>query len=309
MPRIRTLKPEILEDEKTSRLSDTAFRLFTSMIILADDHGNVRADARWLQAQIWWAAAAPPDALAALLELWSAGLVHVYGVRGGTYATLTGWTKHQRVDNAGKGRVPAPDDPDARKVAVDEGRLTCTDELLAASCGESRRVAANFGEKPLDQEGDQDPEGEGNPPRKRGESRAPASRVSQAGVPPRDLATWQPQESERRLAQSLATKDGLPIVVEEEAEKFREYYTANGKALADLNAGFRGWLRKVAQFEREARGRSGDPPPKRVKAITGPYVSRERGADGVQFVLHEPDGNMRVITAEEAAKYPGGGGK
>lgn len=46
MARIRTLKPEILEDARTAGLSDAAFRLFVAMIVLADDHGNLRADDR-----------------------------------------------------------------------------------------------------------------------------------------------------------------------------------------------------------------------------------------------------------------------
>lgn len=219
MARIRTLKPEILEDEKVSLLSDTAYRLFTSMIVLADDHGRVRADARWLQAQVWWAHRSPPNVLSALLEIWKAGLVDVYAVRGGTYAALLGWAKHQRVDNAGKGRVPAPDDRDATDV---------DDELRAR--GSPRRGSASRGDSRLDQEGDQDPEGE-----KEGEGDPPRA----AAMP----ARFFPRESERRLASKL----GLDADVE--AEKFSDYYASKGVRLADENAGFRGWLRKAEKFK------------------------------------------------------------
>jgi hypothetical protein len=218
VPRIRTLKPEIVEDEKTSRLSDTAFRLFVSMISLADDYGHVQADARWLQSRIWWAHATPPDVINALLELRQAGLVDVYGVRGGTYAALLGWRKHQRVDNAGKGKVPSPDDDDSSDV----------DEMLRPiRKRKSRRNSASRGEPPLDQEGDQEGEGEGESPR------------DAASSPP----AFSPREGERRLASKL----GLDPDVE--AEKFRDYYASKGVRLADEHAGFRGWLRKAKKFD------------------------------------------------------------
>lgn len=53
--RIRTLKPEMLEDAIIAELSDTAFRLFVGMILLADDAGRLRADSRYLAGQIFWA--------------------------------------------------------------------------------------------------------------------------------------------------------------------------------------------------------------------------------------------------------------
>lgn len=108
MARIRTIKPEILEDEKVAALSDAGFRLFVAMIVLADDHGNLRADARWLEGQIWWARRDPPHLAAIRRELSEASLIEVYEVRGQTYAHIRSWEKHQRIDNAGKARVPKP---------------------------------------------------------------------------------------------------------------------------------------------------------------------------------------------------------
>lgn len=248
MARIRTLKPEILEDEKVSRLTDTAYRLFTSMIVLADDHGRVRADVRWLQAQVWWAHSPPPNVLSALLEIWKAGLVDVYGVRGGTYAALLGWAKHQRVDNAGRGRVPAPDDQDAVEVCAENGAICLTD----IARGDSPRDSARRGEIPLDQEGDQEEEGEGDPPRN-ASSPAPVSRSSlgaqgSGSAVPSAKDVFFPRESERRLASKL----GLDADVE--AEKFNDYYASKGVRLADKHAGFRGWLRKARKFDSSSEG-------------------------------------------------------
>lgn len=110
MPRIRTLKPEILEDKNTAGLSDSAFRLLVGMIVLADDYGNIRAEEEWLQGQIWWLHKIPPRIQNLLAELHSAPLIEVYEVRKQLYAHILGWEKHQRINNAGKPRVPLPSD-------------------------------------------------------------------------------------------------------------------------------------------------------------------------------------------------------
>lgn len=143
--RIRSVKPEILDDEKTAGLSNAAFRLFIGMITLADDHGNLRGDTRWLDAQVWWLAASrgePPQAAAALSDLCAAGLVELYTVGTQRYAHLNGWEKHQRITNAGKPQVPRPSEGSPAEI----GDL----HDLAATRGDSRRTAANLGDSPLD---------------------------------------------------------------------------------------------------------------------------------------------------------------
>ena len=51
--RIRSIKPELLEDEKAAALSDAAWRLFVSSWLLADDYGCFRAGPRYLAALVW----------------------------------------------------------------------------------------------------------------------------------------------------------------------------------------------------------------------------------------------------------------
>lgn len=53
MARIRTLKPEILEDAVTAGLSNAGFRLYVAGILLADDFGNLRADVELLRALVF----------------------------------------------------------------------------------------------------------------------------------------------------------------------------------------------------------------------------------------------------------------
>lgn len=157
MARIRTIKPEILSDARTAGLSDASFRLFISAISLADDYGNLPGDERWLKSQIWWAHDTPPRIAEILRELRRANLVTVYAVRDQTYLHLNGWTKHQRVDNAGKPLVPRPDDTEAREIVQDE---TTGETAL----GDSPRFAANLRDSRLDPDPDLDHDHDPKPP-------------------------------------------------------------------------------------------------------------------------------------------------
>ena len=106
--RIRSIKPELLEDAATAGLSDAAFRLFVSMILMADDFGCLRAELALLRARVWWAKDPSQPIPETIVEL--NGLVLFYEVDGQRYASIRGWGKHQRIDNAGKRRVPSPTD-------------------------------------------------------------------------------------------------------------------------------------------------------------------------------------------------------
>ena len=105
--RIRTVKPELLEDAVTAGLSDMAFRLFVSMILLSDDHGRLRAEPGWLMGQIYWARSVQGETfLSAMEELKS--LVVFYEWTGQRYAWIRNWAKHQKVSHPAKPRLPAP---------------------------------------------------------------------------------------------------------------------------------------------------------------------------------------------------------
>lgn len=114
--RIRSIKPEILEDEKVATLSDAEFRAFVGLIVLADDYGNFRADPNYLSGAIFWGCRRPTASsskemseISAALE--EADLVTFYEARGQRYGHLNGWSKHQKVDHPGRPRVPGIDDP------------------------------------------------------------------------------------------------------------------------------------------------------------------------------------------------------
>jgi hypothetical protein len=239
MPRIRTLKPEIIDDAATAGLSDSAFRLFVSLIVLADDHGNVRGEDWWLRARVWKARREPPRVAEILREVADAGLAIVYSVREQTYVHLRGFEKHQRIDNRGKGLVPSPKDPDA--------------QVIVNVRGEPPRIAANLREIPPDQNQDQDlgsgsgagatsslgtTAGSGTPTP---EPPAKRIRVQRTGPLP---AEWAPRSEELALARDLG------VDPTRKAASFVDHHGAKGSRFVDWHAAFRTWLRHAVKFNR-----------------------------------------------------------
>lgn len=109
MARIRTIKPELLEDEKVASLPHLAWRLFVSCILLSDDYGNFRAALARIHGAALWNH--PREGIAKALErLAIDDLVVFYSVGGQTYGHIAGWEKHQKVDHPGKPLCPGPSD-------------------------------------------------------------------------------------------------------------------------------------------------------------------------------------------------------
>ena len=114
--RIRSIKPEVLEDEHASALSDSAWRLWVSSWLLADDYGNARAGSKFLAAHVWQDTTKEHLMEDILNELTTAkpgadhGMLQLYSVGGQKYVHINGWEQHQRIDNKGKPRVPPPTD-------------------------------------------------------------------------------------------------------------------------------------------------------------------------------------------------------
>jgi hypothetical protein len=110
--RIRTIKPEVLEDEEACALTDTAWRLWVGSWVLADDHGRFRAAARFLASNIWQDTGRMGDVDKALVELAHKGFIRRYKVGGQVYAQIKekGWKTHQKIHNPGQPRVPVPTD-------------------------------------------------------------------------------------------------------------------------------------------------------------------------------------------------------
>lgn len=113
--RIRTVKPEWLEDSKMARLSDAERLLSVALLLVADDHGRGRAEPEFIASRAW--AYDPREGLAKAREglagLSRAGFVAIYTVDGQAYFEIRNWKKHQRVDKPSAPRVPGPDQADS----------------------------------------------------------------------------------------------------------------------------------------------------------------------------------------------------
>lgn len=101
-------------------MSDAAWRLWVSSWLLVDDAGNCRAGDKYLASLVWQDSGKAPQIPSLLAELQVARRASVYTNGSERYMALRNWAKHQRIDNAGKARVPGPDHIDS--MTWDESR-------------------------------------------------------------------------------------------------------------------------------------------------------------------------------------------
>jgi hypothetical protein len=107
MSRIRSIKPEWLDDENIVQVSSDARVLSIALILLADDYGNGRAAPVLLAGRVF-----PGKVLEtlanALEELANIRFVQLYERDGQRYFAIRNWGRHQRVDKPGRAQVPGP---------------------------------------------------------------------------------------------------------------------------------------------------------------------------------------------------------
>jgi hypothetical protein len=145
--RIRSLKPELLDWELLARCSDAAFRIYIALMASADDHGNARFAERGVASIAWQDTSRKPDR--PMRELVQHGLVRPYAVFGQKYCHMVGWLDprapcSQRIDNAGKPRVPRHQEDDGTLPEwFHDVRV-----YSSASRGESRQDYETRGESP-----------------------------------------------------------------------------------------------------------------------------------------------------------------
>jgi hypothetical protein len=104
--RIRTIKPEWLDDERIVLSGSDARVLSVALILLADDYGNGRGNHQILGARIF-----PEDPRIfseASRKLVDVGFIEYYKVDEQVYYSVRNWEKHQKVDKPGKPHVPGP---------------------------------------------------------------------------------------------------------------------------------------------------------------------------------------------------------
>lgn len=108
-PRIRTVKPEMGQDEKFGQLSRDARLLFIGLISLADDEGRFRAIPSVIIGHWFPYDQDSPRKLSAWLgELVASAMVVLYEVEGVPYGLLPHFTDHQRVNRPTPSLLPEP---------------------------------------------------------------------------------------------------------------------------------------------------------------------------------------------------------
>lgn len=115
--RIRSLKPEWLDDDRMLSCSVHARLLSVALICMADDYGNGRAG-KSTASRVF--PESPGDFRNALTEL-EGWYVDVYEVRGQSYYSIRNWDRHQKVNKPGKPHVPGPLDADSKNAQESPG--------------------------------------------------------------------------------------------------------------------------------------------------------------------------------------------
>lgn len=195
--RIRSIKPEILDDGVTAALPHLEWRLFVSLWLLADDYGNLHGHVAQVKGAALWRTGDTEDRVReALARLSADSLIQPYTVRGQDYVHILGWSKHQKVDHPGKALIPGPDQADSN------------------TCDPSRNSRENLASPrenlapDQDQDQDQDPDQD----REQGESPATPALVLSAPEPakPDPVADlW--AEQERLRAEAIPSSRALKL--------------------------------------------------------------------------------------------------
>jgi hypothetical protein len=109
MARIRTIKPDLWEDESIGLVSRDARLLFIGLITQADDSGRLRGDLRLLRAKVfpYDESLTTSDIECWLDELTRAGLVVIYDA-GFRCIALPSWKHNQKINRPFPSRLPAP---------------------------------------------------------------------------------------------------------------------------------------------------------------------------------------------------------
>jgi hypothetical protein len=116
--RIRTVKPEWLDDQRLAKASDAARVMSIALVLLADDYGNGRCDPDVMATRVYPLREMSLDGLlsisrkchSALCELAEMRFAGLYELDGQTYFTIRNWSKHQKVNHPSKPLVPGPPD-------------------------------------------------------------------------------------------------------------------------------------------------------------------------------------------------------
>lgn len=269
--RIRSLKPEWLDDEPLTGCSDAARVLSIAVLLLADDYGNGRAGDLFLASRAF--PGRPADvARGALGELVAMRFLVLYEIEGQRYYHVRNWAKHQKVQHPGKPLVPqyAHSQENGKRPSGD------SHETLSPKPNPTPDPPESLSPKPeeppsvvealapdLDQDQDQDQRPGPGPARARpARGGACTHEATEAGPDPPDdpgRETVCPADLAERLEKSgtvraLAEKLAVPIEsVRHEIKQFEAYWVI-GKGQGQKRTG---WPGKARQWVVEQHAKPG----------------------------------------------------
>lgn len=123
MARIRSIKPDIWDDDRIDELSRDARLLFIGLITQADDEGYLQGRPQWVKSKVY-----PGDedltkteVSGWLDELNHSGLIWCYEHEGKPYIWLPNWEKHQSIDKRYKQESKLPRAPQERPTSTPRG--------------------------------------------------------------------------------------------------------------------------------------------------------------------------------------------
>ena len=223
MPKIRSLKPELLEDEALGRCALGARLMFIGMISLADDEGRLRATAAFLRSRIF-----PynddltvQDVAVWVNQLAAANVITLYECEDQTFAHLVGWEKHQRISPSHFKQSDLPAVEDGRPLATlrESRELTShgpySDEMLQETSGKDLVTEGNF-LSPVYGSSERSKEISGDPKVSQGNCPPVVERSGEEGSGEETTTTSNPREV---ALQTLRTADWPGGVDEEKVEQ------------------------------------------------------------------------------------------
>lgn len=173
--RIRTVKPEWLDDERLAAEEDHVRVLSVGLLLLADDYGRGRAHPLFLASHVWpyteaHEALRRAEGGLAQLQGW---FIDLYEVAGQRYFAVRNWSRHQKVQHPSAPRVPLP--KEGRRVRVSGEPPDTSHEVLTPD------LRSPITDQDLDQDPDhRSPTGEIARERARGPS--PSGTSSETGI-------------------------------------------------------------------------------------------------------------------------------
>lgn len=110
-PRIRTLKPELAQDDDLGPISRDARYTFIGLITMADDEGRLRAQPAIILGH-WFAydTDAPRKLAGWLDEIEACGRIVRYAHEGRRYIAIRHFKRHQQINKPTPSKLPAPPD-------------------------------------------------------------------------------------------------------------------------------------------------------------------------------------------------------